>query len=291
MHTPIDYPGRWPLRNVAPQRCVPIFAVALLCVIYAALTSYNIFFGFPPALWVARATDGFIQSGLVHTILLQILLVGGFLVGACRLTARELGLNHRQIPVALAATAVGWGLAEGGRIILHSLRGQELVLNPVWTDEHWHRGLGAWLFQLVGNAPSEEMIFRGFLLAQLMAQFTARRLFASSPRRLAAAVLISQSVFALVHVPMDWVTGRMWLLAVQFIIGIAFAAIYLWTGNLFVVMGVHVLSNDPAPVVQSVFDGDHFIGLSVLLLLVFFCRRSAGGMLDETDDRSGACGN
>jgi hypothetical protein len=62
------------------------------------------------------------------------------------------------------------------------------------------------------------------------------------------------------------------LLLAQFVMGLAFAGINLRTGNLFLAMGVHTLSNNVCPMIKEPFDGPglggSLIGLGTLLAVV-----------------------
>jgi membrane protease YdiL (CAAX protease family) len=56
-----------------------------------------------------------------------------------------------------------------------------------------------------------------------------------------------------------------WLLLAQFVMGLAFAGIYLRTGNLFLAMGVHTLTNNPGPLLEDPFNGPGLVGGIIML--------------------------
>ena len=96
-----------------------------------------------------------------------------------------------------------------------------------------------------------------------------------------AAIAASQAVFALYHLPnlVLGVSGRAGTgfsevatqLALDFAIGIVFAAIYLRTGNLFLVMGIHALQNARTSLVATPVDPSLVIfALAIIVVLATF---------------------
>ena len=113
-------------------------------------------------------------------------------------------------------------------------------------------------------------MYRAFLLPQLAKKFT--RLSGSGSPRTAFlfALLTSQTVFTLVHVP-----GRLAggvevgdlpvFLAAPFVLGVLFALVYARTGNLFVTIGLHALINDPILLVDA---GGGIVLVPLLLVVI-----------------------
>ena len=173
------------------------------------------------------------------------LLVLGLLFVVGRLRPADVGLRARAVGAGLAFTALYFGLLQLALLAFASLSGSEVV--NIWA------GVGALtagyllLAQLIGNALYEEIAFRGFLLPQLFVKFRRRGVTAA----IVLAVLVSQSLFALAHVPNRlWVSGLSpadlpGALLPLFLLGIYFAVLYLLTGNLFAAVGVHALTNEP----------------------------------------------
>lgn len=96
--------------------------------------------------------------------------------------------------------------------------------------------------------------------------------------QIALALVLSQLLFALFHVFFNLRQPQgQWLLLAQFVMGLAFAGIYLRTGNLFLAMGVHTLSNNVSPLLKEPFDGPGLGGgliMSGTLLAVVFGPRA-----------------
>ncbi len=194
------------------------------------------------------------------------LLVGGLLFGAFRLRPADVGLRLRDVPAGAAFTLVYFALVQAGVLAYARLSGVAVV------DEWALLGAGtaAYLLvsQLLGNALYEEVVFRGLLLPQLFLRF--RR--AGTAVAVVLATVVSQALFALAHVPNRlWVTGLPasalpGALLPLFTMGLFFALIYLLTDNLFAVVGVHALNNEP--LLSLVADGTRLEGPYALVVVV-----------------------
>lgn len=237
--------------------------------------------------WSVAVNVGFrarlpLLDTLTANLLGLALLVVGLLFTVGKLKPRDVGLRATDLRSGLLFTAVFFVLLQLVLLVVAQVTRAEAV--GTWT----RLGLGTaaylLLAQLIGNALYEEIAFRGFLLPQLFLHF--RKL--GKVAGWAAALLLSQAVFALMHVPNRlWVTGLApaelpGALLPLFLVGIYFAALYLLTGNLFAVVGVHALNNMP---VLALVDGGGnpadgtyaavVLSLGLLLALLWRWRRSA----------------
>jgi membrane protease YdiL (CAAX protease family) len=229
---------------------------------------------FPPAIWLPRATDGLINVTLAANVPNQLILIVAIMIGLCRIRPTELGLDRAKIPAAVGLTALIWAANQIVLAIALALINKPIVLNPDWTATGWTWAAGRWLGQLFGNTPLEEVVFRGFLLPQCLLLLLNWMPKARLGMQIAVALVLSQLLFALFHVFFNLRQPQgQWLLLVQFMMGLAFAGIYLRTGNLFLAMGVHTLSNNVSPLIQEPFDGPGLGGglimLGTLLAVVF----------------------
>lgn len=127
--------------------------------------------------------------------------------------------------------------------------------------------IGRWLGQLFGNAPFEELIFRGIFFLQFYLLFQSRT---SNKNSIILAVMLSQLLFAVSHVP-----NRIWINKVDnlateiiglFIAGVGLTLIFIHTQNLLFVIGIHALSNFPFPLVKTDFP-IHYYSTYILVLL------------------------
>jgi membrane protease YdiL (CAAX protease family) len=228
---------------------------------------------FPPAAWLPRATHGLVNGTLTQTVTIQLMLIGGFLLGVCRFRPREIGLDFAKLPSAAILTALIWAANQAVLVIVLAISRQEITVNPQWTSGEWTRAGGAWLGQLFGNAPLEEVIFRGFLLPQCLLITLSWTPKAQAWIPVLIALLLSQALFTVLHVFFNAHDphGQVLLLA-QFAMGLLFAVVYLLTGNLFLAMGLHTLVNNPGPLLKDPFPGPGLggalIGLATLLAVL-----------------------
>ena len=212
------------------------------------------------------------------------LLVLGLLFVVGRLRPGDVGLRARDVGAGLAFTAVYFGVLQLALLAFASLSGVEVV--NLWARVGALTTAYLLLAQLIGNALYEEIAFRGFLLPQLVLKF--RRLGIAAG--IVLAVLVSQGLFALAHVPNRlWVTGLNpsqlpGALLPLFLLGLYFAMLYLLTGNLFAVIGVHALTNEPLLALVGAdgrtLDMPHFliaVALSLALAIAWRLWRARNG--------------
>jgi membrane protease YdiL (CAAX protease family) len=205
---------------------------------------------------LARPTGGLISSTLFANALLLAGVVG-FLRWRGGLRAGDLGLARSGFVPALVAMILVWlgvNLLEAAwALLVHA----PFQVDPGWSRLGVSHRLGAFLGQLLGNALFEEILFRAVLFQQIRLRLLR------SGRRPATALLlgltISQAIFALIHVPLRLRTGMALAelpgeLALLFALGVLLALLYRWTGNLYLVVGVHALSNAPVLAIQPAAD-------------------------------------
>lgn len=250
--------------------------IGLVLVVYAALSIWINLYGFRAGLLDVELFNGLINSTLVANFLLLVVVVIGLLFGLGRLRPSDVGLYRRQIVPALLTGVVIWVIFQLVALIAAFFSGS-VSINSLWRDEGGAAVAGRLIGQLLGNALVEEIVFRGFLFSQLLLRFD--RL----PRRwisLTLTLVISQSVFALLHIP-----NRVWVddmtfpdallsTAPVFVIGVLLALMYWRTRNLLLIVAIHALINEPTSIMAT---SDAVHSLTVLLLtvsLILFWSRS-----------------
>jgi membrane protease YdiL (CAAX protease family) len=201
---------------------------------------------------------GLINPTLLANMVLLTVVVGGYLLGIGRLSLRQLGVRLEQLPRALGFTFVLWLL---GNLITASIGvlTDSLQWHPMWTQQGLLTILGWLVGQLFGNALYEEIAYRGFLLSYTVSlSLTAHRSRQQSQqRRFVFAVLTSQLLFALAHIPNRLIVDALPLghallsLLPLWLLGVLFAWSYWHTGNLLLVVGVHGLLNTPTLLVAN----------------------------------------
>ncbi len=256
-------------------REVSIWVLALLYLVNLAGNSIaTLVFASGMLAPIVRTTGGLINETLVFNLGLLAVGVGVVLMGMGRLAPAEFGLSPRTLPLALSATAAIWLVAQAILAISSLAIGGTLAPNPLWARAGISAILGFLIGQLFGNALFEEIAYRGVLLPQL--RLKLGRSLSLSPRgALLAALVASQLLFALVHIPnrlargADAITLPMALL-VPFVLGLLFAVLYLRTGNLWIAVGIHALLNAPTALFAAPIEAWLVIaGISTLLVAVW----------------------
>jgi hypothetical protein len=233
--------ANWPLVVLAVAVDAILLVIANLVILPFLQSSFPI----------ERFTGGLIQPTLIFSATRFALAVVGVAVVVGGLRLRDVGLDTQKL---LSGALVVFGLWIAMQLVgmlprLISLGG--VALSPIWTPERLPLIAGELIAQLLGNALAEEVLFRGFLLTQVVLMLDEK--ISSRGWRVTAAVLISQLIFALSHIPQRIVSGyslaalgpnmiQLWL------VGIVFAVLYLRTENIFIAVGVHTLVNAPVTI-------------------------------------------
>lgn len=266
-------------------RRLPVWLVVGVLVCHVGLSTLINFKLFDRSwlLHLAGVTDGWLSGTLVANLLLLVLMVG---IGLCAIGGArpaDLGLRARQLPVAIGVTVAMW-------VLLQIVAGVVAIADDGFAPgKPWlrpHAQLVALVGQLFGNALYEEVLFRGCLTVQIARWLTAP---GQRPARRAVvvAVLLSALVFALQHAPnrLAGAGGTVWRdagemaidLALLFVSGIAFAAVYVRTGNLFVAVGLHTLGNLPLVLCRTPEEVPAATLFVVMVLLLVFGPRLRDG--------------
>ena len=209
-------------------------------------------YGFRGGLLDVKLFSGLINSTLVANLLLLAVVVVGLLFGLGRLRPSDVGVYQRQILPALLGGVIFWAGLQLVAFLVTLVSGS-LAVNPLWHDEGGAAAVGYLIEQLFGNAFYEEIVFRGFLFVQLLLCFNrlARKWVGFT-----LALVVSQAVFALMHLPNRIWADNMTLpdafssIESVFVLGVLFALVYWRTRNLLLVVAIHALSNEPTSIVM-----------------------------------------
>jgi membrane protease YdiL (CAAX protease family) len=220
------------------------------------------------------ATRFLVQASLVAG-LFSMVVVGVILFGVRRLKGSDVGWKLPDVWQGAMVTIGFWVAMNVVLAVFVAIKGG-VFLNETWTTRGPIAVLGGLIGQLVGNALVEETVFRGFLLPQFYLKgVTVFR----HGTALAMALVGSSLLFAVSHVPhrlMVWDLGGsaiLWDQAGLFLMGIFLAAVYLVTRNLFVVVGLHALVNEPVPIFAASSEAILYAvwgGLAVLLVVIWW---------------------
>jgi len=179
----------------------------------------------------------------------------------------DVGIDRGRLSGGLGLTLGTWGLAQVIAVVGAFATGGEARVHLELGLRQLHLTLGALATHVLSVSLYEEVAYRGYLLPQLYALLGGRG------RRLAlgGALVLSQGLYAALHVPLLMFMG----MAPDFlpfavlgiaIMGLAFALIYLCTGNLFFAMGVHTLVTAPTPLFA--FPGPDWLGTLLASLAI-----------------------
>jgi membrane protease YdiL (CAAX protease family) len=172
----------------------------------------------------------------------------------------------------LGGLAVGFWMWLGVQVILlvaALVHGDGVALDPNVDRSH----VQMLVDQVAGNALEEEIVFRGFLLVQMV--LLARRVLGER-RRTAwiVGVVASQAIFSLMHIPERWIimdlhgAALVNNLAGTAIAGIFFSVMYIRTGMLGFALAFHALVNLPFALVDSPLDAGALYPWATLVLVV-----------------------
>jgi CAAX protease family protein len=253
-----------------------ISVLGLAMAVHVALMLVFVFILFPSGVLklLVAPTYGVVTATLIANLILLAAVVGIVLsfLGGLRLS--DFGLRSRNIPIALVLTITVW-------IVVNTIEGawQIAVNGTVSWDGAWQRlGLtaatGALVAQLFGNALYEEIFFRGVLLRQIYWRLGPETSRLQKLQKLAIALAISQSLFALIHLPILLSGGASLIAALAqlpaiFTAGAALAILYARSDNLALCVGIHSLANKPTLLVADCFDIPNsllFVTVTCLLL-------------------------
>lgn len=205
-----------------------------------------------PRFPIERLTNGWVQATLIFSLARFALVALGVAMLVGKLRPVDLGLRWDKLLRGALVVLGLWIVMQLIGLLPNLIASGKMALSPIWGPGRTNLVAGEVIAQFLGNAFAEEVIFRGFLLTQVY--LLLRGKISGRGWRVTAAVLISQLIFSLSHIPQR-LTGSYSLpallvsLLVVWVTGIVFALLYLRTENIFTVVGLHALVNAPVTIV------------------------------------------
>ena len=234
-------------------RLAPWWLVVLLLAAHVFMTVLGNQWYFGSGIWkpLHQQSYGLLTPTVTWGLTYLLVVICGVLLGLGRRRPAEIGIEWQKLPSAALYTGLLW---IGLQIVLagwYSAFGQSLAIANGWNGIEVLGKAGALLGQLLGNALCEEIVFRGFLLMQLILLF--RRRWPEQPRKaFVVAFLLAAAVFAVQHLPYHLRTDNYVSLSklagdqLEVLLGGCILGWLYWqTRNLFFVVGVHSLVNAP----------------------------------------------
>ncbi len=250
-----------------------VLAIFLVAIIAVAAFVNLVFFRLDSPQVIVNATLGLVDWTLMGSAMVLLIVVGGVIFGLGRQRPADVGLIAARLPEAVVVTVLLWLVTQGLVMAGAWTSLGEIPINPRWAERGITVVIGALIAQVFGNALAEEIIYRGFLLPQTWLKLRGG-LLARPGWRLGLAVLLSQSIFALSHIPnriFNGMTPAEMLpdMLMLLIFGAYYAFLYLRTSNLFIAVGVHALANQPTSLVQSDLPAPILMVLALLVALAW----------------------
>lgn len=239
-------------KNVRKTSWTMIALAIIIDMIFLAVAMLIVLPFFQSSFPVRDLTNGIIQTTFLFSIARFALVAGGVAMLLGGLRFRDIGLQWRKLPAGALVVFGLWIVMQVIGAILSLIASGTIAISPIWTPDNLAPIAGEIIAQFLGNAFAEEVIFRGFLLAQIYVLL--KPIIVGHRRLMAASLLISQLIFSLSHIPQRLVHNYsapelLFSLLILWVFGIILAALYVRTGNLFLVIGVHALVNAPVTVV------------------------------------------
>lgn len=203
-------------------------------------------------------TGGLINRTLINAWIGFLIVVGGIVLWYGGLSLKDIGVVWSKLPIALLAVAGMWVVYTAIQVIYAAAIG-DFSIHPDWTGGTATESLGSLLGYYLGNAPFEEVTFRGFLFVQVYLLLNGEWWRENQPARVVTAMVGSSLPFALLHLILVFAGEiAVWYIGVILVYSIALCVVYWWSGNLFLAIGIHALANYPAPVL-AVHDHHEFL--------------------------------
>ncbi len=258
-------------------RPAPLWFLVLAIVVYMVL-SYLVNLVVSPSelLPSLPAATGYVIAPTFLNYIPPFIIMGLLLVLVGRLRCNDLGLIRQRFLPAVAWVLCTWIAAQLFFLLTHL---GDVSLDPVWDGQIVRTISTTVTGQMLGNALYEEVFWRAFVISQVVLLLVHRMKWTFG-KSLAWAIILSSILFAVSHLPHDFahdLSGQkiFGLQVARLGAGLALAGIFLLSNNIFIVIGIHSLSNYSL----SLFEGSNseltqaFITLAPLLVLVILAIR------------------
>jgi len=230
------------------------------------------------------ATNYLIQPTLVVNIL-SLVIFSLIIFGLGKLNLGAIFITRKKMYQGITLILCIWLLSQ-----IISLSLSAILTRDVIYSENPNENIGSFVGQFFGNAAFEELIYRGFFFMQL---FLLLRTKTNNWKALIASIILSQLLFALIHIPNRLMINQVDNLASEliklFIIGVVLTIIYARSTNLIFLIGVHSLINVPLNFLEPVFPVELIIFIITIIIALFWNKIITQGknpFLQKTDSGS-----
>jgi len=242
-----------------------ILLIIVLAVIYSLVGNMSFKIFSKQLLWISENTHTLIQGTLVVN-LIAIVVFGLVIFKFLKLKLSDLYLSKKALVDGVISTLILWILVQITILTFNLITSEAIT----WSSFTYTK-IGSLIAQLFGNALYEEFIFRAFLIVQLFVFFKEKL---SNTKALIIAIILSQLVFALVHIPNRFLIESNQNLIVDllqlFMGGIIGALIFIKTKNLIYLSGFHALTNMPFNIFDTSISSELLTLLFGILIAIFW---------------------
>jgi membrane protease YdiL (CAAX protease family) len=216
---------------------------------------------------------------------LEVIIIYFVLIRLSRYKPLELGLNKSKIKNGIILTIALFMLLQVYGALYSYFSSGKLSVNEMMKEST--QVSGYYLAMVFGVALFEEVIFRGFLIPQVFVRLKSGK---DESRRMFLALIISQVLFSVIHIPIRLSNGVNFSalivsLAAIFVLGIVFALLYMFTDNLFIAIGVHAVW-DASQNNLATFHSSQYafvvVGLFAFILMYFTALKNKKKKIDAT---------
>ncbi len=214
---------------------------------------------------IAKSTNYWIQPTLVAN-LLSLTIFSPLIFGIGKHNLYSVWMTKEKLKTSVILIFIIWLLSQTITIVVTYFSKNEIVF-----VDRFNLLTGSLIAQLFGNATFEELIYRGILFMQLYILLKPKT---TNSKALVFSVIISQIIFALIHIPNRLLINQVENLAIDllglFLAGVVLTLIYIRTKNLAFVIGVHTLINQPFNIIDTSFPMEMSIYILIMLTTILW---------------------
>ncbi|NOY61181.1 MAG: CPBP family intramembrane metalloprotease [Calditrichaeota bacterium] len=217
---------------------------------------------------LVTATNSLIQPTLLAGIIsIFCIFLIVFLIGKHDL--KSVWLSKEKMKIAVLPLISIWLISN-----LVSLLFTYLNTGQISFISNFNFSLGKFIGQIFGNAPFEEIVFRGIFFLQF---YLLLKVKVTNKKAIILSVIFSALFFAVVHIP-----NRLWInkvdnlileTSVLFMAGIGFTIIFIYTQNLAFMIGIHALSNAPFVLFKTSSSIKYFTTYLLIIVITFLWKK------------------
>ena len=235
---------------IPDTREAPLWTIGATALIVCCMLLLINFYLFPEGVLapISLASRGLINSTLVAN-LLTVTALCAFWKSCGKMRWRDVQLARERLVPGLGTGLLFWLTNQVLVLVSAQVDDARIMLNPEMPQLVSGESLafvGGLLSQLLGNGLYEEMVYRGYLIPQLLLKINKRTRCGPFTALLIAA-MFAVLLFTMSHLPNVLYRGMpIRVLVIPLVIGAGFTVLYLLTGNLFLVLAIHAVANEPS---------------------------------------------